>query len=63
MLWGTDWPHPDIPNAQPGMPGPMPNDGDLVDALSDWFTDAAQIRRVLVDNPVELYGFDAPKRP
>lgn len=53
MIWGTDWPHPDIPG------GDMPNDGDLLDALGDWFDDAALIRRILVDNPNALYRFDS----
>jgi 2-pyrone-4,6-dicarboxylate lactonase len=35
----------------------MPNDGDLVDLLGEWAPDAAIRRRILVDNPVQLYGF------
>ncbi|MGD1878561.1 MAG: amidohydrolase family protein [Kiloniellaceae bacterium] len=53
VVWGTDWPHPDIPGGQ------MPNDGDLLDALGDWFDDDALIRRILVDNPNALYRFDS----
>ena len=37
-------------------PKPMPNVGDLLDLLADWVPDDAR-RRVLVDNPVRLYGF------
>ncbi len=48
-VWGTDWPHPNADF--------MPNDGDLVDLLSAWIPDEALRRRVLVDNPAELYGF------
>lgn len=59
LVWGTDWPHPDIPGPEPGVPGPMPNDGDLVDALGAWFDDDDLIHRILVDNPEELYRFDA----
>ena len=50
LVWGTDWPHP-MP------PGTMPNDGDLLDALWDWCQDEELYRRVLVDNPAQLYGF------
>lgn len=57
LVWGTDWPHPDIPGPRPGVPGRMPNDGDLLDALGAWFEDPAAIRRILVDNPAALYGF------
>ena len=49
VLWGTDWPHPNIA-------GDMPNDGDLLDLLGDALDgDAAMLRRVLVDNPDRLY--------
>jgi 2-pyrone-4,6-dicarboxylate lactonase len=52
ILWGTDWPHPNIAKD-------MPNDGDLVDLLPLYAPDAATQRRILVDNPHRLYGFDA----
>ena len=50
LVWGTDWPHPDVP-------GPMPDDGELLDALGDWFEDGATIDRILADNPARLYDF------
>ncbi|MBO1113034.1 amidohydrolase family protein [Bordetella petrii] len=50
-VWGTDWPHPHIP-------GPMPNDGDLVDLVYDWLPDASIRQAVLVDNPARLYWRD-----
>ena len=53
LVWGTDWPHPDIPG------GEMPNDGDLLDALGAWFDDETVIHRILVDNPDALYRFEA----
>lgn len=49
-VWGTDWPHPFVHI-------PMPNDGDLMDALAVWVPDAERRRAVLVDNPARLYGF------
>ena len=50
IVWGTDWPHPMCTI-------PMPNDGTLADMLLDWVPDAALRKRILVDNPAELYGF------
>jgi predicted TIM-barrel fold metal-dependent hydrolase len=47
-LWGTDWPHPNIA-------GDMPNDGDLVDLLTECVEDEATRERILVDNPHRLY--------
>jgi predicted TIM-barrel fold metal-dependent hydrolase len=51
IIWGTDWPHPNIA-------GIMPNDGDLVDLLPQIITDEAIRHKVLVDNPAKLFGFD-----
>jgi 2-pyrone-4,6-dicarboxylate lactonase len=51
ILWGTDWPHPNISKH-------MPNDGDLVDLIPLFAPDAATQARILVDNPQRLYGFD-----
>ena len=51
-LWATDWPHP-------GINVPMPNDGALLDMLGYWARDATLRRRILVDNPADLYGFGA----
>lgn len=50
ILWGTDWPHPNVHGA-------MPNDGDLVDAIAEIATDEATRRRMLVDNPAEVFRF------
>jgi hypothetical protein len=33
------------------------NDGDLADAVGEWLPEAETRRRVLVENPVQLYGF------
>jgi 2-pyrone-4,6-dicarboxylate lactonase len=48
VLWGTDWPHPNIA-------GDMPNDGELVDLFARVTDDAALRRTILVDNPTRLY--------
>ncbi len=50
VIWGSDWPH--VMQYKP-----MPNDGDLLDALAVWAPDAAQRQRILVDNPARLFGF------
>ena len=51
VVWGTDWPHPNVDA------GAMPNDGDLMNLLGAWAGDAATLRRILVENPERLYGF------
>jgi predicted TIM-barrel fold metal-dependent hydrolase len=52
LLWGTDWPHPNIA-------GYMPNDGDLVDLLGEYVGgDEALLKKILVDNPARLYRFN-----
>jgi predicted TIM-barrel fold metal-dependent hydrolase len=48
VLWGTDFPHPNLKHEV--------DEADLVDMLSD-YGDAAALRKLLVDNPARLYGF------
>jgi 2-pyrone-4,6-dicarboxylate lactonase len=50
VLWGTDWPHPNIKKH-------MPNDGDLVDLIPLYMPDSGLQKKVLVDNPHRLYEF------
>lgn len=50
VLWGTDWPHPNISKD-------MPNDGELVDLLFRFCDDAGLRKKLLVDNPARLYDF------
>ena len=50
ILWGTDWPHPNVGKH-------MPNDGDLLDLFPLMAPDPAIQRKILVDNPARLYGF------
>lgn len=50
VLWGTDWPHPNIKKF-------MPNDGDLVDLIPAMMADKKTQRMVLVENPQRLFGF------
>ena len=53
IIWGSNWPHPILYDRT------MPNDGDLADLILLWVPNPADQRRLLVDNPAELYGFDA----
>jgi len=48
VLWGTDWPHPN-------MKSHMPDDGVLVDSLSKIAPTASLQKSLLVDNPMRLY--------
>jgi 2-pyrone-4,6-dicarboxylate lactonase len=48
ILWGTDWPHPNITKD-------MPNDGELVNLFAKICPDPATQRRILVDNPTRMY--------
>nr|WP_186399391.1 amidohydrolase family protein [Stappia sp. P2PMeth1] len=48
VLWGTDWPHPNIKEN-------MPDDGALVDLLQIIAPKPAQLQALLVDNPTRLY--------
>ena len=53
VIWGTDWPH-----SNNFAPGHTPNDGDLVDLLAAFAPDESIRRKILVDNPAALYGFN-----
>ncbi len=48
VLWGTDWPHPN-------MKSYMPDDGVLVDVIPRIAVSEDLQRRLLVDNPMRLY--------
>jgi predicted TIM-barrel fold metal-dependent hydrolase len=56
VVWGSDWPHPAVPGHMPEN-FVMPNDGDLLDILGHWTDNAAQQKKILVDNPRRLYDF------
>ncbi len=48
VLWGTDWPHPNMKKA-------APDDGVLVDYIPKIAPGAAEQKALLVDNPMRLY--------
>ncbi|MBZ5705106.1 MAG: amidohydrolase family protein [Acidobacteriia bacterium] len=50
VLWGTDFPHPNATHEA--------DEADLVDLVPQYAADALAQRRLLVDNPARLYGFD-----
>ncbi len=51
VLWGTDWPHPNLKDH-------MPDDGLLVDFIAQIATTPELQRKLLVDNPTGLYWSD-----
>lgn len=51
VLWGTDFPHPNLKE-------PV-DEADLVDLVPQFVIDEGDRRRLLVDNPERLYGFNA----
>jgi 2-pyrone-4,6-dicarboxylate lactonase len=57
VLWGSDWPHPNLAG--------VPDDGVLVDLLSEIAPSEAQRHALLVDNPQRLYRFPGklPRQP
>jgi 2-pyrone-4,6-dicarboxylate lactonase len=48
VLWGTDWPHPNLKNH-------MPDDGLLVDFIPHIAPTVELQQKLLVDNPMRLY--------
>lgn len=48
VLWGTDWPHPNMKNH-------MPDDGQLVEMIPLIADNEEKRRKLLVDNPMRLY--------
>ncbi len=50
LVFGTDWPHV-------MMEGEMPNTGALIEQLAVWVPDEATRKKILVDNPAQLYRF------
>jgi predicted TIM-barrel fold metal-dependent hydrolase len=61
ILWGTDWPHPNTapPRGQPAGVTPLLqiDDGRLLNQLIVWAPEPAVRKKILVDNPAQLYGF------
>jgi predicted TIM-barrel fold metal-dependent hydrolase len=63
ILWGSDWPHVNAaPVAGRAVTDSWPfydiDDGLVLNQLATWVPDAATRKRVLVDTPAAVYGFD-----
>jgi predicted TIM-barrel fold metal-dependent hydrolase len=52
LVWGSNWPHPNETN--------KPDDAALFDLMSRWAPGEATRNRILVQNPMALYGFAKP---
>ncbi len=62
IVWGTDWPHPDSvtpPGKKPSDVTPLfqIDDGRLLNQLPAWAPETSIRKKILVDNPAQLYGF------
>ena len=62
LVWGSDWPHPDSVTPAGKKPTDLTplyqiDDGRVLNLLAVWTPDAAVRKKILVDNPVRLYGF------
>jgi D-galactarolactone isomerase len=51
ILWASNWPHPSEPKDA------KPDDKALLELLLDWAPEEQTRRKILVDNPAELYRF------
>ena len=61
VVWGSNWPHPDGTRGQnPAIVRPfLPvGDAETLNLLAAW-ADEGTRRKILVDNPARLYGFQA----
>jgi predicted TIM-barrel fold metal-dependent hydrolase len=62
LVWGSDWPHS---GAQPGRkrvkeeiePFHPINDGHALNRLNQWSKDPVILKKILSDNPAQLYDF------
>jgi 2-pyrone-4,6-dicarboxylate lactonase len=56
VLWGTDWPHPNMQDA-------IPDDGHLVDLIPRLAPTPELQKKLLIDNPARLYWHESPFHP
>jgi predicted TIM-barrel fold metal-dependent hydrolase len=59
ILWGTNWPHPNSVDGSTAKVTPLwqVDDGLVLNLLPVWAPDVAIRKKILVDNPVQLYEF------
>jgi predicted TIM-barrel fold metal-dependent hydrolase len=63
IVWGSNWPHPnnDFGLGKPLTEVALPleiDEGLLLNQLPKWVPDPAVRKKILVDNPARLYGFE-----
>jgi predicted TIM-barrel fold metal-dependent hydrolase len=59
VVWGSNWPHPGRGTSPTAIAPPYPaDDGLMLNLLPRWVPDPAIRKKILVDNPARLYGFD-----
>jgi predicted TIM-barrel fold metal-dependent hydrolase len=59
VVWGSNWPHPGRGPTPTALAPPYPNDdGRVLNLLPTWVADPAIRKKILVDNPARLYGFE-----
>ena len=51
IIWESNWPQPSA------LTDNRPDDAHLLDLLLDWAPDEKIRRKILADNPAELFGF------
>ena len=51
VIWSSDWPHPLSTEK-------VPNDADLLELLYRYAPDEGERKKILVDNPATLFGFE-----
>jgi predicted TIM-barrel fold metal-dependent hydrolase len=62
ILWGTNWPHPNSVTPEGRKPTELTSvfqvdDGLVLNQLPVWAPDAGVRKKILADNPAQLYGF------
>jgi len=63
VVWGSNWPHPGRSLAPTAIASPYPNDdGRVLNLLPRWVPESTIRKKILVDNPARLYGFEATAR-
>ena len=65
IIWGSNWPHPnnDFGRGKPlteVAPPLVIDEGLLLNQLPKWVPDPAIRKKILVENPARLYGFEVP---
>ncbi len=55
LLWGTDWPHPDLAAPPGGGQAEMPDDARLLERLFEWAGSDQAVRKIVVENPGTVY--------